>query len=79
MHLLGFIVRIYHDARSSERQILNILVLGIVVPTLMHRCLYSFIFETPLEWRIGAKICRGVFKTYVQCVMLLGAFVGECD
>jgi len=29
--------------------------------------------------RLGAKICRGVFKTYVQCIVLLRAFVGECD
>jgi len=62
----------YNFNRSSECQILNILVLGTVVPTLMHRCLYSFIFETPLEWRIGAKICRGVFKTYVQSCNAIG-------
>ena len=29
MHLVGFIIRIYHDARSPERQILNVLRLDI--------------------------------------------------
>ena len=24
MHLVGFIIRIYHDARSSERQIMKV-------------------------------------------------------
>ena len=28
MHLVGFIIRIYHDARPSERQILLIFVLN---------------------------------------------------
>ena len=27
MHLLGFIIRFYHGARSPERQILNVLIL----------------------------------------------------
>ena len=26
MHLVGFIMRIYHDARSPERQILSIFI-----------------------------------------------------
>ena len=28
MHLVGFIIRIYHDARSAERQILRLIVAG---------------------------------------------------
>jgi hypothetical protein len=46
---------------------------------LTYRSFYSFIFETPEGWRFGTKIGKGSFKTNVQCVMLLRAFVGECD
>ena len=33
MHLVGFIIRIYHDARSPEHQINKINIINIIFPT----------------------------------------------
>ena len=33
MHLVGFIIRIYHDARSRERQIDQIKISDMMLPT----------------------------------------------
>ena len=43
MHLVGFIVRIYHDARSPERQIHKITVLRYWHYITVQRCRYKFV------------------------------------
>ena len=38
--------------------IFSVLILGVVLPTLMYWCLYSFVSETPQGRRLGAETCR---------------------
>jgi hypothetical protein len=44
MHLIGFIIRIYHDARSSECQILKRVTLSVLE--------YKFMYEIRM-WHNG--------------------------
>jgi hypothetical protein len=58
--------------------ILNTLILGTVLRRLMYWCLYSLYLRLPMD---GALVPKHVwvFKTYVQCVIILCAFVCKCD
>jgi len=83
------IVRITVNAMSTTLQfyssrliyfailiLLNILILGIVLPRLRYWCWHCSVFETPWRWRFGADTGSSF---YVQFVILLCAFVGESD
>ena len=53
MHLVGFIIRIYHDAPSPERQILRNAAPGLVRAVIQYQRANCFLKE--FQYRIGGN------------------------
>ena len=63
MHLVGFIVRIYHDARSPECQTLS----SFCSPVDIKKCYINCSFETSLACRKCVQMCPNVSKRVQTC------------
>ena len=70
MHLVGFIIRIYHYAQSSECQMLNIKQYCYPTSHCSHLLLYSYISLLSSTY-LGFEICTlGNFKITEYCFVI---------